>query len=162
ITSQQQALQEKEILLKEIHHRVRNNLQIMSSLFYLQARRTENLEVRRLLEESRGRVEAIALVHEQLYQSNSPPRIELAPYVRELVAGLMSTYSGAEDGKRIATDVSAPGIYLGTQQAIPCGLLVGELVSNAYRHAFPDGRCGAIRISAQRVGEAEIVVEISD
>lgn len=160
------ALGEKEVLLKEIHHRVKNSLQVISSLFYLQAQRTKDPRLRPLLDESRGRVQSIALVHDQLYRSRSLARIDFGEYLRSLVAGIEATYGasaveGAGRAGRIGVRVEAGGVFLDIEHAVPCGLLVSELVSNAYKHAFPGDRGGQVRVAVREEGKA-IVLEVAD
>jgi PAS domain S-box-containing protein len=155
-----QALREKEILLKEIHHRVKNNLQVVSSLFYLQSQRTENRQLRHLLNESRDRVQSIALVHDQLYRSASLANIDFGEYLRQLVSGLEATYGSA--ARRIDVTVSTMDISLDIEHAVPCGLIISELVSNAFRHAFPGGHTGHIVVSVRNEAESRIVLEVAD
>jgi PAS domain S-box-containing protein len=132
------SLKEKEVLLKEIHHRVKNNLQIVSSLLYLQSARTEHPEAVSALDESRNRVRAMALIHERLYQSPNLASVDMGKYTRNLVSDLWHSYR-AEDGL-VRLTFNVEDIPLGITEAIPCGLIINELVSNALKHAFPKGR----------------------
>jgi PAS domain S-box-containing protein len=143
------SLREKEALLKEVHHRVKNNLQIISSLLALQSRHVAASSVQEVLAESQSRVRSMALVHEALYRSPSLADVELAPYIESLCAHLYRSYG--IDSRRIALRISIPELTLDLDRAIPCGLLVNELVSNALKHAFPLDRTGAISV--------ELVVE---
>lgn len=136
-TQIQAALQEKEILLKEIHHRVKNNLQVISSLLYLQSIKIEDESMLELFRESRNRVSAMALVHEQLYQSENFARVDFGTYLRALVGSLFESY-GATEGE-IKLSIETDGATLDVHTAIPCGLLVSEMVSNALKYAFPNG-----------------------
>ncbi|HNB52804.1 MAG TPA: histidine kinase dimerization/phosphoacceptor domain -containing protein, partial [Anaerolineales bacterium] len=147
----QAALQEKEILLKEIHHRVKNNLQVISSLLYLQSLKITEPSMLELFRESRNRVAAMALVHEQLYQSENFARVDFSTYVRALVTSLYESY-GVTDTE-IPLKIETDGTALDVHTAIPCGLLISEMVSNALKYAFPDGH-GQIAISLRSDGKA--------
>lgn len=151
------ALREKEVLLKEVHHRVKNNLQIVSSLFYLQRQRVEDDQIRSLLDESRNRIESIALIHEQLYQSTSLSDIDFDDYLKRLCAALLSTFGTGQIDAR----TSAAGVVLDVEQAVPCALLISELLSNSLKHAFR-GRGGAVWVRAHVEDAREVVVEAGD
>ena len=142
------ALQEKEILLKEIHHRVKNNLQVISSLLDLQSDYTVDEAVKEMFQESRSRVRSMALVHEQLYQSPDLAQIDFAEYVHSLVGYLQRVYE--QVNRRVNLVVDVADIPLSVETAVPLGLIINELVSNAYKHAFVDGRSGQITIQLQR------------
>jgi len=150
---------ERAVLLKEIHHRVKNNLQVISSLFYLQAQRTEQDNVRRLLDESRGRLQSIALIHEKLYRSEQLASIDFGDYLRDLTASLTSAVGVQVPYVKVR--VEAEEIFLDIDRAIPCALIVNELVSNSMKHAFPGGRHGEIRIAVTRA-DSELEVEVND
>jgi len=138
------SLREKEALLKEIHHRVKNNLQVISSLLNLQAERLPDPGARAVFLESQGRVRAMALVHETLYGSGALGRIELPQYLERLCASLLHTYGGAD---RITIERHVAGVSLDLDRALPAGLIISELVSNALKYAFPSGRRGRIVVS---------------
>ncbi len=142
------ALREKELLLREVHHRVKNNLQVISSLLSLQAARVADETAARILTESQGRVKAMAMVHEQLHRSSNMDAVDFGDYVHRLAASLFSSYG--VDSSRISLAVAAPEARLDIELAVPCGLIVHELISNALQHAFPDGRQGEIRVSLAR------------
>jgi len=129
------SLKEKEVLLREIHHRVKNNLQIISSLFNLQSRCIKDKQVLHVFKESRDRIRSMALIHERLYQSKDLARIDFTEYVRGLVANLFQSYKVNPD--LIALETSIKEIFLGVDKAIPCGLIIDELVSNSLKYAFP-------------------------
>jgi len=139
------SLKEKEILLQEIHHRVKNNLQVISSLLNLQARAIVNTEVKELLRESQNRVKTMALIHEKLYKSKDFMVINFADYLKSLVDYLVRSYS--INTNLISVVLKVNDVSFGIESAIPCGLIVNELVSNALKHAFPEGRMGAVQIS---------------
>lgn len=129
------SLREKEVLLQEIHHRVKNNLQVIYSLLNLQSDYTSAPEAREILLESRNRVRAMALIHEKLYQSPDFSQVDFREYVRTLITPLSDTF--LSDMTSPAIRVQGDSIYLGINQAVPCGLILNELVTNAIKHAFP-------------------------
>jgi len=145
---EEQARRARETHLRELHHRVKNNLQVISSLLFLQSRHTDDVKTLEVLKESRGRIASIALVHEKLYRSPEMTRISVPEYVRDLVGDLFRAYGA--DRRGIAARLELEDLSLGIDTAIPCGLLVHELVSNALKHAFPDGRSGWVEV---RLGE---------
>jgi len=146
----QAALDEKVLLLREIHHRVKNNLQIIISLTNLQMRQTDDPGVKQIMSETQNRVRAMALVHEKLYRSDNLSRIDFADYSRFLAAQLFSYYG--TDTRRIRLDFAMAKIMVDIVTAVPLGLLMNELVSNALKHAFPPGRGGTIRIHGEENG----------
>jgi PAS domain S-box-containing protein len=138
------SLQEKEVLLREIHHRVKNNLQVIASLLNIQVSSEPDDEARKSLAESQNRIHSMALVHQMLYQSKDLAQIDAREYLERLVSRLVQGYNVAPD--RIAVHVSAIPLRLDIDRAIPCGLIVNELVTNALTHAFPDGRKGHVLV----------------
>lgn len=155
-----ESLREKEVMLQEIHHRVKNNMQIMSSLLRLQARRISDERTRRLLLESQGRIRSMALVHEKLYQSRDLSRIHLSDYIRSLTDSLRAAYR--VDPRRCRLHVPVKEIYLDVNTAIPCGLLVNELVTNALQHAFPGDRAGEVVIELNRDHGGNLLLCVRD
>jgi two-component sensor histidine kinase len=140
-----ESLHEKEILLKEIHHRVKNNLQVVSSLLSLQAGQTADETALTMLNDSRNRVRAMALIHERLYRSSDLARIDFAEYIQGLTRYLVPAYEPAD---HLTFTIQADGVWLSLDSAVQCGLIINELVSNALKHAFPNGRRGHVEVSA--------------
>ncbi|MEL7669648.1 PAS domain S-box protein [Methanobacterium sp.] len=129
------SLEEKEILLREIHHRVKNNLQIISSLLSLQTGYTKDYETRNVLEESQNRVKSMAIVHEKLYSSENLVKIDFKDYIKDLTDSLFLTYKISP--YMIKLNKNIDNIFLNVNTAIPCGLIINELVTNSLKHAFP-------------------------
>ncbi len=157
------SLSEKEIMLKEIHHRVKNNLQIISSLLSLQARRVENEAFRRQFKDSQDRIRSMALVHEKLYQSDNFSGIDFGDYIKDLVNGLFQAYRLERNRIRLETDIDK--IVLSVDKAIPLGLVLNELVSNAMKHAFTDSRQsdGVIKVVFQKnEADGQLQLTVSD
>jgi PAS domain S-box-containing protein len=140
----QASLREKEVLLKEIHHRVKNNLQIVYSLLRLQRRRLKDQLAANVLLESQSRIESIALIHEKLYQSEDLARINLAEYIPSLATNLFSTYN--VNNQQIGLNTAIEPIFLDIDKAIRCGLIINELLSNSLKYAFSDADQGNLRI----------------
>lgn len=154
------SLREKELLLKELHHRVKNNLQVISSLLELQAHELSDPRMIRLFQESQGRVRSLALVHEQLYRSEDLSQVDFAAYVRELVERLAQGTGTA--AARVRLDFDLAPCQLPLDVAIPCGMIVNELVANALEHAFPAGRSGAIRIAFRELADGYLLTVSDD
>jgi PAS domain S-box-containing protein len=139
------SLKEKEILLKEIHHRVKNNLQIVTSLLKLQSSYVKDESVKRLFQESQNRVQSMSLIHQKLYQTKDLAHIDFRDYIETVVTHLQHSFGILEDRVRISVDVQ--NIVMSIDNAIPAGLIINELVSNSLKHAFPDGGKGSIYIN---------------
>ncbi len=142
------SLREKEVLLKEIHHRVKNNLQITSSLLRLQSDYIKDDYAKELFTESQNRIRSMALVHEKLYQSNDLSKINFIDYVKTLSNLLLRSYSA--DAEKVNLNVQGAELFLGIDIAVPCGLIINELISNCLKHAFPPGRNGKVMIVIER------------
>jgi len=138
------SLREKEFLLKEIHHRVKNNLQVISSLLSMQADKATDPKVIDSLTDSQNRVKSIALVHEKLYQSKSLDQIEYGDYLTKIVNHLFDTYNINQS--RITCTIHAENIFVDINQAVPCSLIINEMLTNSLKYAFPDGGKGGIMI----------------
>ncbi len=139
------SLEEKKVLLREIHHRVKNNMQIISSLLNLQTTHTDDEKVVDILKESQNRVKSMAMIHEKLYQSNELARIDFNDYITQLSTFLSQSYMFSNGPVKIVIEVE--NIYLNIDTAVPCGLIINELVTNSIKHAFPDGLQGTIQIT---------------
>jgi PAS domain S-box-containing protein len=154
------SLEEKVILLREVHHRVKNNLQIIISLTNLQMRQTTDPAVKQILAETQNRVRAMSLVHEKLFRSESLSHIDFADYTRFLATQLFSFYG--TDTRKVRLDMSMGKIMVDINTAVPLGLLMNELVSNALKHAFPQGKEGTISISGGEEGNLITLVVRDD
>lgn len=154
------SLKEKEVMLQEIHHRVKNNLQVISSLLNLQARNVKDPGTLEVIKESQNRVSSMALVHEKLYQSKNLDKINFAEYVNDLVNSLIRSYQSQSGRVKVSIDVESVALQLDT--AIPCGLIINELVSNALKYAFPDCPTPEIKISMQTDAANELKLVIAD
>jgi PAS domain S-box-containing protein len=156
----QASLREKEALLKEIHHRVKNNLQVTSSLLRLQAAAIGDERGRAMFEETENRIRSMALVHEKLYQSSDLSRIDFGDYIRAL--GELLFRSSAINPANVAFEVTGSDIFLSIDAAVPCGLVVNELLSNALKHAFPAGRKGTILVQLEKREDGTIALQVRD
>jgi PAS domain S-box-containing protein len=152
------SLREKEVLLKEIHHRVKNNMQVISSMLRLQSNYIEDPKTLELFNESQNRVRSMALIHEQLYRSADLARIDFAGYVRALTGQLARSY---ESSAHVTLQVEVEGIALGVDAGIPCGLIINELVSNAFKHAFRGRSSGTIWVR-MRQQDDKYVLSVGD
>ena len=151
------ALEERELLLREARHEVRNNLQVITSLLGLQAR---NDEARKLLQASQSRIQAMAQAHEQIGDAPDLTRLDLDRYVRRIVDGLSELYS--RPGDTLVVTVEVEPVQIGLDATVKCGLVVNELVSNALRHAFADGRAGRVTVALRGAAEGDIELVVSD
>jgi len=154
------SLREKEVLLREIHHRVKNNMQVISSLFNLQAGYIKDEEALRILKEGQTRIRSMALVHEKLYQSGDLSKIDLAGYIQSLSAHLFQVY--LVDPNQVRLETEFEDVPLDINTALPCGLILNELISNALKHAFPAGRKGVLMIRLRRGKDGAVELRIAD
>ena len=154
------SLQEKEVLLREIHHRVKNNMQVISSLLKLQANNAKDERITEALMESQGRVQTMATVHETLYDSDNLASIDFESFISELTKTIFQSYGTSRN--QVTLKIEAEDIKFGIEQATPISLLINELVSNALKHAFPENRKGHIIIRFQAVDPGAIELIVSD
>ena len=154
------ALEEKGALLKELHHRVKNNLQLICSMLSLQADRVKDPSVAELFAVSRNRVRSLALVHENLYQAAGFARISMRPHIQSLCTHLARAYGMRDQRVELATQIG--DVHLDLDRAVTCSLIVNELVSNAMKHAFPDSRAGRITVELQFSGERSCTLTVAD
>jgi len=153
------SLKEKELLLSEIHHRVKNNFEIISSLLDLSSMHTENQEVRNLLLNSRNRVYSMAMIHSQLYQSDQFGRVDMRKHISELAEHLLFVYGSK---KKVNLELETSEVYLSVNQAIPCALLINELITNSLKHAFRDSVQGKIQISIHDSNDNTVLLRVKD
>lgn len=154
------SLKEKEVLLSEIHHRVKNNLQIVSSLLRLQSSNISDEHLLGMFKESQNRINSMALIHESLYQSEDIAKINFSDYIQRLTNNLSAVYSKDLDSVRVLTKVK--DVYLDINKAIPCGLIINELVTNAMKHAFPNGKIGEILVQMEKDDHLRHALTIRD
>jgi len=145
------SLKEKEVLLREVYHRVKNNLQVIASLLNLQAASLKDPQITAMFRESQNRVKAMALVHEKLYQSQDLANVDFKVYIQNLVLRLLRSYGVLAD--MIAVNIVVENVSLSLDTAIPCGLLINELVSNVLKHAFP-------RLDRSKDGKGELTIRL--
>ncbi|MCC3415841.1 MULTISPECIES: PAS domain S-box protein [unclassified Microcoleus] len=154
------SLAEKEVLLKEIHHRVKNNLQVISSLLKLQSRYIQDSRVSEMLKESQNRVRSMAMVHEQLYQSKDLSNIDFAEYIQNLAHNLFQAYEIDTEGVKLQTNIAPCSMNIDT--AVPCGLIINELVTNSLKYAFTGQTQGKIKIDFTLDNNRVCVLAVSD
>lgn len=154
-----ESLRQKEVLLKELHHRVKNNLQVISSLLNMQASMISDPLALEMFEDSRDRVTSMALLHDRLYRSGDFSNIDFGDYINTLTSELSATHL---DSSRISVDVQVAGVRIDIEKAVPCGLIVNELLTNCMRHAFPEDREGTICIRMYPLEDGVICLEIAD
>lgn len=154
------SLREKEVLLREIHHRVKNNLAVIQSLLRIQSHHAQNAELTRMLETTQHRIRSMALAHELLYQSENLVDIDINRYLGNLLNQLISSFSFI--GKRIEIRKEIQEVQLGIDTAVPLGFILTELISNCYKHAFPKSRYGVIDVSVRCPGDKKLELVVKD
>ncbi len=167
ITERQQAdeqirtsLREKEVLLKEIHHRVKNNLQVISSMLSLQSMHLQDITAKEMLKESQNRIQTMAVIHEKMYKSKDLSSIGFDDYIYDLTAELFRSYRVSSTS--VKRNITVKDVTLGVDRGIPCGLIINELVSNSLKHAFPEGKQGEIQIDLHPEDDNKMILEIRD
>ncbi len=146
--------------MREIHHRVKNNMQLVSSLLRLQSRYIKDKKYIEMLKESQNRIRSMAFIHEKLYQSKDLANIDFNGYIKSLADDLFRSYGVSID--KIALKMDIDSVSFGIDTAIPCGLIINELVSNSLKYAFPEDRKGEIKIALRRTDRNEVELVVSD
>jgi PAS domain S-box-containing protein len=154
------SLKEKDALLQEIHHRVKNNMQIISSLMSLQKSNVKDEDSIEMITETQNRIKSMALIHEKLYKSEDLAKINFIKYIEDLSKGLFEFYE--VDNSRISLEVDGKDVFFGIDTSIPCGLIINELVTNSLKHVFTDDRKGNIQITLNPINNEEFELAISD
>jgi two-component sensor histidine kinase len=154
------SLKEKDLLLKEVHHRVKNNLQVISSMLNLQSRKITDQQNLEPFRESQNRIRSMAFIHERLYQSEDLSKVNFKRYLETLATYLLQSYEVNQDSIRLYSEVE--NVQLDISRSIACGLLINELVSNSLKYAFTESQKGEIRIGLKRVGENQYKLVVSD
>ena len=158
--SLQQSLREQEALLKEVHHRVKNNLQVITSLLRLESARHAEPGTKSVLREMQGRIHSMALLHETLYRTGNFAAVNLADYLRQLATHHFHAQNSAPERVRLALDLSPT--MVGLDEAIPCGLIVNELLTNALKHGFADGRSGVVQLTVGSAPDDRVRLQVAD
>jgi len=153
------SLKERDVLLQEIHHRVKNNLQIISSLINMQVRRLQSEPACTVLKECKTRVDTISLIHEKLYQSRDFSNVSFPDYARSLANTVLHV---AESANRVTLEHHVEAVALPVDKAIPCGLILNELLTNALKHAYPESRTGTIEIRLRRLSDGYLELQVCD
>jgi two-component sensor histidine kinase len=154
------SLHEKEALLQEIHHRVKNNLQVICSLLNLQSRSVGDEHTLQMFRESQDRVRSMALIHEKLYRSQDMAKVDFSDYLRNLSNHLVRSYRS--ESSRVRLTVTADDVPLTIEKAVPCGLITNELISNALKHAFPNGQEGEIQVRLRSERDRRLILSVAD
>ncbi len=154
------SLKEKEVLLQEFHHRVKNNMQIICSLFSLQSGHIKDKRIHEMCRSSQNRVRSMAIIHERLYQSKNMARVDFADYAQSLSSHLLSSHQINPGAVKL--NLKIKDVFLDLNTAIPCGLIINELVSNSLKHAFPGDKKGEIKIAMHPLNKDGMEIIVSD
>jgi two-component sensor histidine kinase len=160
VTRRKQELAQLQAMLQEIHHRVKNNLQVISSLINMQVRKLDDGASRDALVECQTRVQAIALIHEKLYQSNDYARVSFSDYARSLAANIF--HATGVSPSAVSLELAIDDVALPVHKAIPCGLVLNELITNALKHAFGEGRAGTVRVGLAKADDTRAYLSVDD
>ncbi len=160
IADLEQVVREKEALLKEAHHRVKNNLQLVTSLMRLRAGDSPNLETKTVLADMRAKIQSVIVLNETLYKTGSYSSVNLAEYLGQVASHLVAAHNSNTEGVRLL--LSLEPVELETRQVIPCGLIVNELITNSLKHAFQGGRSGEVRVVVERESDGRVRLGVSD
>ena len=155
-----QSLKEKEVLLKEVHHRVKNNLQVISSILNLQSTYVEDEKTLSILRESQNRVKSMSFIHESLYRTKDFNSIDFSEYIERLANNMVYSYQYSQN--RIGLKLDIEEVFLSLDISIPCGLIINELLSNALKYAFPENQKGEIYISVKELNDSKIQIKVED
>lgn len=155
-----ESLNEKNILLKEIHHRVKNNLQLIMSILNIQASDKENTTIEGFIEKGQSRIDSMVLIHENLYQKEDFGNIDFETYTESLVKNIRTTFGEVSD--RISVQINFKNVFFDIQTSIPLGLIINELVTNSFKHGFPNGKTGQITISIELISDSNYKLIIKD
>jgi two-component sensor histidine kinase len=156
----QSSLKEKEVLLQEVHHRVKNNMQVVISLINLQCETIENKHICDLFNKTVDRINSMALVHQQLYKSKDFSKVDITGYVKSIVENLYVSHS--VEPSKITLKIDKSDISLSLDSTISCGLIINELITNSLKYAFPDNRRGEIRVGFEYLGDGRLEMRVSD
>ena len=156
------SLREKEILLHEVHHRVKNNMQVITSLLKIQSGYVRDDDVREMFEECQNRILAMSLVHEKLYKSKDIANVDFKEYIKTLLHDVFWSYGYGFGTGRIKLKMNVDDVSLGVSDAMSCGLIINELVSNSLKHAFPEGRSGEVSVSLCSTGKDKFELVVGD
>jgi two-component sensor histidine kinase len=154
------SLAEKEILLREVHHRVKNNMQIISSILRMQSRNIDDPRLKDVLQESQNRIHSMALIHENLYNNKTLSDIKFSTYIKSLSGNIARTYASQQ--ANVSFDYQIDDAYLPMDIAIPCGLIINELISNSFKYAFADKSTGVISIHFKHIIDDQFQLIVSD
>lgn len=156
------SLTEKEMLLREVHHRVKNNMQIISSLLKIQSGYVRDDDVREMFEECQNRILAMSLVHEKLYKSQDIESVDFKEYIKTLLHDVFWSYGYGFGAGRIKLKMNIEDVSFGVNDAMSCGLIINELVSNSLKHAFPESRSGEVKVSLRSTDKDKIELVVGD